>query len=44
MFDNGTNNTNSLNFDNVNNFYDKNTFSSQLYQIKEEVKIVPWLK
>ena len=41
MFDNGINNTNSLNFDNVNNFYDKNTFRSQLYQIKEEVKIVP---
>ena len=41
MFNNGTNNTNSLNFDNENIFYDKNTFRSQLYQIKEEVKIVP---
>ena len=44
MFDNETYNTNSINFDNLDYFYDENTFRSSLYQIKEDIQIVPWLK
>ena len=44
MFDNETNNSSSINFDNLDHFYDENAFRLPMYQIKEDVPIVPWLK